>query len=120
MTHYKDKKNREIKDGEKLEIKNPSTLKQKDFCIAVDEVGYQRKGANKQFYADGMWSSPCVLKKEILLEHWEKYFSHSTPESPGGWGSSVEYTQEDEIMKNNFKTNIIDKFIEGETFVIYH
>jgi hypothetical protein len=110
----------ETKDGEKIEIKNPSTLKQKDFCIAVEEVGYQRKGANKQFYEDGMWSSPSVLKLEILNEHWEKYFSFQTPNSEGGFGSSVEYNQEDDVMKTNFKENIIDKFIEGETFVIYH
>jgi hypothetical protein len=103
-----------------FQIKNPSTIKKKEFCLAVDEVGYQRKGANKQFYQDGMWSSPCVVKKDTLLEHWEKYFSYQTPDSEGGFGSGVEYNQEDEEMKNNFKENIIDKFVEGETFVIYH
>jgi hypothetical protein len=107
-------------DGVDFQIKNPSTIKKKEFCLSVDEVGYQRKGANKLFYEEDMWDSPCVVKMETLLEHWEKYFSYQTPDSEGGFGSGVEYNQEDVEMKNNFKENIIDKFVEGETFVIYH
>lgn len=85
-----------------------------------EEVGYQRKGANDRFYEDGMWDSPCVLDAKTLNEHWEKYFSFKTPDSVGGFGSCVELDFEDEEMKRRFKENIIDKFIEGETFVIYH
>jgi len=50
----------------------------------------------------------------------DTYYANQTPESKGGWGSGVEYEQDDETMRKNFKKNIIDKFIEGETFVIYH
>lgn len=107
-------------NGVDFQIHNPSTFKKKEFCIAVEEVGYQRKGANKLFYENGMWDSPCVTKMETLVEHWEKYFSYQTPNSEGGWGSGVEYSQEDEEMKNNFKVNIVDKFVDGETFVTYH
>ena len=83
-------------DGKTFEIKNPETFTKKDFCLGVTEVGYQRKGANKQFYEDDMWDSPCVVDKETLITHHKKYFS------------------------TEFETNIIDKFVEGETFVIYH
>jgi hypothetical protein len=108
------------KDGNEVEIKVTKTIKKIDKCIAVEEVGYQRKGANKKFYEDGMWDSPCTVDSETLDNHWKNYFSKQTPESKGGWGSGVEYVQDDEEMKRNFKENIIDKFVEGETFVIYH
>lgn len=103
-----------------IKIINPPTYKKMERCILCEEVGYQRKGANKKFYEDGMWDSPCVVDLKTLNDHWERYFSHSTPESNGGWGSSVEYKQDDGEMKENFKRNIIDNFIEGETFVVYH
>jgi hypothetical protein len=103
-----------------VSLVNPKTIEKKESCLAVEEVGYQRKGANNQFYEDGMWDSPCVTEKNVLLEHWEKYFSKQTPESPGGWGSGVEFNISDEEMRSRFKENIIDKFVENETFVIYH
>jgi len=103
-----------------VRISTPPLLTKNETCIAIEEVGYQRKGANKQFYEDNMWSGQCVIDKKTLIDHWKKYFSHATPESKGGFGSGVEYKQIDEEMKRNFKENIIDKFIEGETFVCYH
>lgn len=103
-----------------VDLVNPPTFDRVDRCIACDEIGYQRKGANTKFYQDGMWDSQCVIDSKILNEHWEKYFSKQTPESPGGWGSGVEFVLEDDEMKNRFKENIVDKFVEGETFVIYH
>jgi hypothetical protein len=106
-------------DGKEFDLIDPPTIKKTERFLQVEEVGYQRKGANKKFYAEGMWDSPCVLKMETLKDHWEKYFSHQTPESEGGWGSGVEYTLDDEEMKSRFKENIIDKFVEGETFVCY-
>ena len=99
---------------------DPETITKIDKCISVTEVGYQRKGANKKFYKEGMWDSPCVLIKDTLLEHWVKYFSYQTPESEGVFGSGVEFDLEDDEMKCRFKENIIDKFIENETFVLYH
>lgn len=104
----------------RVKIINPSTLPKDEMCIAVEEVGYQRKGANKKFYSDGMWDSPCVLTLETLKEHHEKYFSYPTPDDKGGWGSGVEYDMEADEMKKYFQENIIDNFVEGETFVIYH
>lgn len=104
----------------KFELKDPKTFDRVDRCIAFDEVGYQRKGANNLFYEEDMWDSPCVITNEVLQSHWEKYFSHKTPDSKGGFGSGVEFTLEDDEMKSRFKENIIDNFIEGETFVIFH
>ena len=46
-----------------------------------------------------MWDSRCVTSIDELKEHYEKYFKESG---------------------EHFKTDIIDKFVEGETFVIYH
>lgn len=103
-----------------VEIKNPPLTYKKELCIAIKEVGYQRKGANKQFYEDGMWDSTPITDLKTLTEHWEKYFSKQTPESQGGFGSGVERDLTDREMKKEFKENIIDKFVEGETFVIYH
>lgn len=107
------------KDGQEIDLIDPPIIKKLEKFLMVEEVGYQRKGANKKFYEDGMWDSPPVLKLDTLKDHWEKYFSHQTPDSAGGWGSGVEYELEDEEMKTRFKENIIDKFIEGETFVLY-
>lgn len=40
------------------------------------EVGYQRKGANKQFYDDGKWDdNTVVIDRKTLLDDWKKYFS---------------------------------------------
>lgn len=104
----------------KVFLINPPKDKRIEKCISFEEVGYQRKGANSLFYEKGMWDSPCVLDKKTLMLHWKEYFSKSTPESKGGFGSQVEYKLANKEMKKNFKENIINKFIEGETFVVYH
>lgn len=109
----------ENQNDEEVMIINPPTVKKIERCIACGEVGYQRKGANSQFYEDEIWSSSCVISQSILFEHWNKYFSEKTPESKGGFGFGVEYDLEDDEMRKRFKTNIIDKFVENETFVIY-
>lgn len=101
------------------------TFLQEEDILIVEEVGWQRKGANSLFYEKNektgisMWDSEPVITKDLLLNHWEKYFSYRTPDSPGGFGSGVEFNQADSEMKQNFKENIIDKFIEGDNFVIY-
>ena len=107
-------------EGDIYEVKNPPTKTVLEKVVYVVEVGYQRKGANKLFYEDDMWNSPAVTNKEELLAIWDKYFSGSTPRSKGGWGSSVEYDLSDEDMRTRFKENIIDKFEQGETFVMFH
>lgn len=70
-------------------------------CIVATEVGYQRKGANKQFYDDGMWGAPCITDKATVIEHWNKYFSETAE------------------LKKHFQENILNKFKEGETYLIY-
>ncbi len=72
------------------------------------ELGYQRKGANGQFYDDGMWDpNKIVTTKKVLLEHWRKYFSDNTNEYYG------------KETKAHFKEHIIDKFVPGKSYVIY-
>lgn len=73
----------------------PKIISKVDLCLAYKEIGYQRKGANKKFYEDNMWEGPTVVSLKTLLEHKEKYFDEE------------------------FQTNIVDKFVEGETFVVY-
>lgn len=90
-------------------------------AVHYKEIGYQRKGANNKFYEDGIWESEnyCAVTQKELDEHKEKYFTKNTPESNGGWGSSVEYELTDEEMKKRFEENIYSKFKEGENFVLY-
>lgn len=107
-------------DAAMVVIKNPPLISKFEKCISLEEVGYQRKGANSQFYEDGMWDYKCITELSVLKEHWKKYFSKPTPDSEGGWGSGVELDLAAKEMKKRFKENIIDKFVEGETFVIYH
>lgn len=91
-----------VDEKTKIRIIEPEISKKIEKCICVEEVGYQRKGANQQFYDDGMWDAPCVLQKDVLYNHWYKYFSDT------------------QSQMDDFQINIVDKFIEGETFVIYH
>jgi len=108
-----------LKDGRIITV-FPKVSKKPVLVVGCREVGYQRKGANTQFYEDGMWDSPCVVSSDVLHEHWRKYFSKATPESLGGWGSCVEFSLEDKERKEYFKKNIIDVFVDGEMFVQYH
>ena len=72
------------------------------------EVGYQRKGANTQFYNDGKWDANTIVStKKMLLEDWKKYFSD--PEDAYYGVDSAKH----------FKEHIIDNFKEGKTFVAY-
>lgn len=72
------------------------------------ELGYQRKGANAQFYNDGKWDDNTIVStKKMLLEDWRKYFSDKNDTYYGA------------NAKQHFKENIIDKFIPGKTFVAY-
>ena len=105
---------------EEVCLVDPPILVKKEMCLMVEEIGYQRKGANKKFYEDDMWDSPCITDRSVLLDHWEKYFSYNKPDSKGEFVYGVEYELTDNEMRSRFKENIIDKFIDGETFVIYH
>lgn len=96
------------KEGKEITIEDPPIKKRKELCLTYEQVGYQRKGANEQFYVDDMWSAEAVTDLKTLKEHWKKYFSDKT----GYYGSAKSH-------KEHFKKNIIDKFIEGETFVLY-
>lgn len=70
-------------------------------CVDCVELGWQRKGANDQFYIDNKWDTVVFTKDELVLD-WARYFS-DTPND-----------------RQRFKENIVDKFIEGETIVCYH
>ena len=79
-----------------------------DVIVTGDEVGYQRKGANAQFYDDGKWNdNTWVVTKEELIDDWNKYFSDPNNEYYG------------KNARDHFKKHIIDKFVEGKTFVLY-
>lgn len=71
------------------------------------EIGYQRKGANAAFYDDGLWGTK-VFTKDVLLKHWDKYFSDPNNEMYG------------KLTRSEFCENIIKHFKEGETFVSYY
>lgn len=94
-------------------------FKEEDWILA-ENIGWQRKGANTLFYEKDIWSHPPIVKESVLMEHFKLYFSHRTPQSEGGFGSGVEFKQSDSEMAKNFTENIISKFKEGETFVVYH
>lgn len=89
------------KNGFEISV-TPETFSVIEKCIIPQEIGYQRKGANKKFYDDGIWDSNIITSEKILIEHWDLYFS------------------KDKESKENFRKNILDKFVEGQTFVIYH
>lgn len=107
------------KNGNEIKLTDVPKITKLQKCIAYEEIGHQRKGVNKRFYDDGVWGGPCITDNNTLIDHWVKYFSGNTPESVGGCGSSVEHDLIDKEMKTQFKSNIVDKFIEGETFVVY-
>mgnify|MGYP003297912807 CR=1 FL=1 len=79
--------------------------------IILHRAGYDvsmRKGANKQFYDDGMWSDTnLVFSKAILEKHRDLYFSHDTT-----------YYSSDEETRKNFQ-KFIDNFVDGKMFVGY-
>lgn len=105
---------------EHIFIINPPTVKKNLKSIAVQSIGNQRKGANQDFYEDDIWDT-WVYDSRTLNEHWKKYFSSDTTKEDGNiYGFSVEYHLTAKENSDNFKRNIINKFIEGETAVVYH
>ncbi len=96
------------KEGLEIKIEEPPIIKKRELCLAYEEVGYQRKGANKQFFDDGMWDAPAITDLKTLKEHWKKYFSDKTAYYGGA-----------KTHKAHFKKHIIDNFVEGETYVEY-
>ena len=69
---------------------------------------YMRKGANKQFYVDGMWEeNNLVFSKAVLEKHRDLYFSHDT----------THYSSDEETRAHFQK--FIDNFVDGKTFVGY-
>lgn len=87
----------------KVVLVDPPTFKKPERFIRVEEVGYQRKGANNKFYQDGdqIYNDGYITDIEVLRKHWYKYFSDTK-----------------ELMEG-FKKSIIDNFTQGETFVSY-
>ena len=75
-------------------------------CLLHTTVGCHTGGAHETFFEhimtrDNDWVYPVITSRSMLMEHWEKYFS------------------EDDEVRAQFRLNIIDKFIEGETYVQY-
>lgn len=90
------------------EAKYPTKIALEKGFFLGKMVGYQRKGANKQFYDDGKWdSNTVVIDRKTLLDDWEKYFSD---ENDAYYGKNA---------KQHFKENIIENFVDGETVVCY-
>ena len=70
----------------------------KAICILDKHFGYQRKGANDQFYKDGKWDSDTIVTtRKELLDDWRRYFGR----------------------KKEFHENIVKNFREGEHIVAY-
>lgn len=105
-------------------LKEIPTIKIYDYYILAKEISWQRKGANKEFYLDGIWDTGnpvCTLYE--LKRHHKKYFSGQK----GGKKqrikeqATVEYlNMTNKELSNRFKENILSKFVEGKTFVLYH
>lgn len=117
----------ELKDGRILRI-DENTLPRvivPTQVVAFIEVGYQRKGANAAFYDDDMWGGDFIVDIATLTDNWNKYFSGDVKMEkeelkPGMFtGFGTEYELSAEENRNNFKENILDKFIDGETMVGY-
>lgn len=72
------------------------------FAVKEDPISHQRRGVNKRFHEDGKWTEDTIVSsKEELLHDWKNYFSDT------------------EEGKENFRKNFVDKFVEGETIVVY-
>lgn len=97
--HLKNKKDKTIL---KINLDNVPTYSEKVKVLGLSEIGYQRKGFNEKFYDDytkGLLSY-YVWSKSELLRYLDEYC-------------------ESETSKIKFKTNIVDKFIEGEHCVSF-
>lgn len=115
--------------AEKIENVAFPVITEKQPHLICEEIGYQRKGANKSFYTDGLWDEAVpVADLATLREHHAKYFSGEIIAAPSGgmcpedgepFGYNVEYAHTPEEARKNFQENIIDNFIEGQTFVMY-
>lgn len=94
------------KENPELEEKFSSYKRRRHFQYPGEEyyddvyyyrnISYQRKGVNKGFY-EKIENDKCIVEKEELQK-----ISHFV----------------DQTLKEDFKANFIEKFIEGLTFVI--
>ena len=110
-------------DNQEVILDDIPTSISEENCIAVEEVGYQRKGANEKFYTDGMWDSRCITTRAQLVKHWNEYFSgpkEIKTKKTSSYGFGMEFKHSPEEARQNFQNNIVDKFVQGETFVVYH
>lgn len=89
-----------------VNIINPPTFTLTKQCVAYKEVGCQRGGENKLFREEQP-ESP-VVSLSVLSEHWARYFQYI-----------ADIEKNPALNDTDFKKNIIDKFVEGETFVDY-
>ena len=80
--------------------------------LYYETVGWQRKGANSQFYEDGNWETGGYIT--TLNEAWQHYYLYFAPP----WVINPSYP-EPSNSQDNFKECILDKFVEGKTVICY-
>lgn len=84
------------------------TLDKEDIGFYYEEIGYQRKGMKGEYYSAyraGKFGY-FVYDKETLLDLYENYVDEEDYDG----NPTTQY-------KENFKEEILDKFVEGETIV---
>ena len=91
-----------------VQIVNPPLIDKQEDCILDPEVKWQSKGHNSRFNKESndMYDRlgeglNVITTMDELKEHWDKYFSATS------------------VLRENFKKNIIDHFIEGTHYVCY-
>jgi hypothetical protein len=107
-----------------IEVFNPKKLQQSDLVLYSKPVGYYLQGANQKFYDDGVWGNGPVIDKKTLVQYWKSYFSEAAVIE-----NSVTHTSKNVIISNTteltaennsvlFKKNVVDRFKEGQHYII--
>lgn len=77
----------------------PVVIKTVDVFYTGEEIGYQRKGLNGNFYDEFTEEDYMVLTKERMQYVYDNYVLDD--------------------YKEQFKERLLDKFVDGETYCIY-
>lgn len=77
----------------------PVVIKTVDVFYTGEEIGYQRKGLNGNFYDEFTEEDYMVLTKERMQYVYDNYVLDD--------------------YKEHFKERLLDKFVDGETYCIY-
>lgn len=95
-----------IEEQVAVNIINPPAFTLNKSCVTYENVGYQSGGENKLFREEQPVSP--VVSLSVLVGHWERYFQYI-----------ADIEKNPALNDTDFKKNIIDEFVEGETFVDY-